>query len=131
MKNNQFSRSWVSSVSPKKQRKYRYNSPIHIKKKMLVAPLSKELRLKYKTRNFMVKKGDTVLIMRGKFKGKEGKIDRVYTKQLKVSVDSAKNITKKGNKVPFKIRPSALMILDLNLADGRRLSKLESYGKTR
>ncbi len=131
MNNKNFSKEWNASVSPKKQRKYRDNAPIHIKKKMLAAHLSKELRLKYKTRNFIVKKGDSVMITRGKFKGKEGKIDRVYTKQLKVSVDSAKNITKKGNKVPFKIRPSALIITDLNLADGRRINKIESYGKTR
>jgi ribosomal protein uL24 len=130
MKNN-FSKSWVSSTSPKKQRKYRINAPLHIKRKMLSSHLSKELRAKYKTRNLLLRKGDTVIITRGKFKGKEGKIDKVYTKQLKVSVDSAKNTTKKGNKVPFKIRPSALIITDLNLSDGRRLEKIESYGKTR
>ena len=131
MNKNDFSKSWVSSVSPRKQRKYRNNAPIHIKKKMLSVHLSKELRTKYKTRNSIIKKGDSVIITRGKFKGKEGKIDKVYTKQLKVSVDSAKNVTKKGNKVPFKIRPSALIITELNLADGRRLNKIESYGKTR
>ncbi len=130
MKNN-FSMNWVSSTSPKKQRKYRMNAPLHIKRKMLSVHLSKELRAKYKTRNILLKKGDSVIITRGKFKGQEGKVDKVYTKQLKVSVDSAKNITKKGNKVPFKIRPSALIITDLNLSDGRRLKKIESYGKTR
>jgi large subunit ribosomal protein L24 len=123
--------NWVSSTSPKKQRKYRMNAPLHIKRKMLSVHLSKELRAKYKTRNILLKKGDSVIITRGKFKGQEGKVDKVYTKQLKVSVDSAKNITKKGNKVPFKIRPSALIITDLNLSDGRRLKKIESYGKTR
>ncbi len=123
--------NWVSSTSPKKQRKYRMNAPLHIKRKMLSVHLSKELRAKYKTRNILLKKGDSVIITRGKFKGQEGKVDKVYTKQLKVSVDSAKNITKKGNKVPFKIRPSALIITDLNLSDRRRLKKIESYGKTR
>jgi ribosomal protein uL24 len=98
---------------------------------MLSGHLSKELRAKYKTRNVVLRKGDSVIIARGKFKGKEGKIDKVYTKQLKVGVDSAKNVTKKGNKVPFKIRPSALIITDLNLSDARRLEKIESYGKTR
>ena len=131
MKNDNFTAKWVASVSPKKQRKYRSNAPLHIKRKMLAAHLSKELRARYRTRNFPLKKGDSVIITRGKFKGKDGKIDRIYTKQLKVSVDSAKNITKKGNKVPFKIRPSALILTDLNLSDGRRLKKIESYGKTR
>lgn len=128
---NDFSINWVSSTSPKKQRKYRSNAPLHIKRKMLSVHLSKELRSKYKTRNVVIRKGDGVVITRGKFKGKEGKIDKVYTKQIKVGVDSAKNITKKGNKVPFKIRPSALIITELNLSDARRLEKIESYGKAR
>ncbi len=128
---NKFSRHWVSSTSPKKQRKYRSNAPLNIKRKMLSSHLSKELRAKYKVRNLVIRRGDSVIITRGKFKGKNGKIDKVYTKQLKVSVDSAKNVTKKGNKVPFKIRASALIITDLNLSDARRLEKVESYGKTR
>lgn len=127
----QFSRSWVSSKNPKKQRKYRMNAPIHMKRAMLSAHLSKELRQEFHTRNLPVKKGDTVIVMRGKHHGKEGKIDKVYTKQLKVSLDSIKAVTKKGNKVPFKIRPSALLIKELNLVDKLRLEKLKVYGKAR
>ena len=128
---NEFSKNWISSSSPRKQRKYRANAPINIKRKMLSVHLSKELREQYKTRNIAIRKGDTVLIMRGKFKGTEGKIDKVYTKQLVVSVDSAKNTTKKGNKVPLKIRPSALLIKDINISDNKRMEKLKRYGKTR
>lgn len=126
-----FSKHWTGSVSPKKQRKYRMNAPLHIKRQMLSVHLSKELRQVYKTRNVPVKKGDTVVIMRGKFKGTEGKIDRVYTKQLKVSIDSVKRTTKKGNKVPFKLRPSALLIKEINAADNWRMEKLKTYGTTR
>ena len=129
--NSEFSKSWVSSISPKKQRKYRANAPLHAKRKMLSAHLSKSLRETYKTRNFPVKKGDVVVVTRGKFKGTEGKIDKVYTKQLKVTLDSVKRTTRKGNKVPFKLRPSALIIKELNLADNRRLEKLNTYAKTR
>ena len=128
---HEFSRSWVSSSSPKKQRKYRMNAPLHIKRRMLSAHLSKELRKQYKTRNLPLRKGDTVLIMRGKFKGSEGKVEKIYTKQMMVSVDSAKNTTKKGNKVPLKLRPSLLLIKDINLSDNKRLEKINSYGKTR
>ncbi len=126
-----FSRSWVASKSPRKQRKYRRNAPLNIKKKMLSVHLSKELRAAYKTRNVRVRKGDLVFVMRGKFKGQEGKIDKVYTKQLKVTVEGMKAMTKKGNKVAFKIRPSALMIKELNLTDAKRSAKVGSYGKTR
>ncbi len=127
----EFSRSWISSLSPKKQRKYRKNAPIHLKRPMLSAHLSKDLRNVYKTRNVPVRKGDGVIIMRGKFKGTEGKVDKVYTKQSKVTIDSVKRTTKKGNKVPFKLRPSALLIKELNTTDVWRTDKLKVYGKTR
>lgn len=129
--NDTFSSSWVSSISPKKQRKYRINAPLHVKRHMLAVHLTKDLRKTYKTRNLPVRKGDTVLIMRGKYKGTEGKVEKVYTKQLKVSLDSVKAATRKGNKVPFKLRPSALLIKELNLSDTKRIDKLKVYGKTR
>ncbi len=129
--NKKFSLSWKGSSSPKKQRKYRENAPLNIKRKMLAAHLSKELRSKYKTRNVPLRKGDSVVIMRGKFSGTEGKIEKVFTKQLKVTVDSAKITTKKGNKVPLKLRPSVLLIKDLNLSDKFRAESLEKYGKAR
>ena len=43
--------------------------------------LSKELRKKHGKRNAPVRKGDVVKIMRGKFKGKKGKIIEVKKKQ--------------------------------------------------
>ncbi len=126
-----FSKTWVYSKSPRKQRKYRRNAPLNIKKKMLSVHLSKELRQTYKTRNVIVRKGDLVVVTRGKFKGQDGKVDKVYTKQLRVTVDGIKAVTKKGNKVPFKLRPSALIIKELNLTDTKRTAKIGSYGKTR
>ena len=69
-----FSTSWKQSRKSRKQRKYRAKAPIHLKRKFLNANLSKELRTKYKRRNLPLKKGDTILIMRGKFRKKTGKI---------------------------------------------------------
>ena len=42
----EFSKSWVSSKKPGKQRKYRINAPLNIKRKFLSVHLSKELREK-------------------------------------------------------------------------------------
>ncbi len=126
-----FSKYWIGSKSPKKQRKYRLNAPLHLKRPMLSVHLTKDLRKTYNTRNLPVKKGDTVIVMRGKYKGQESKVDKVYTKQLKVSLEGIKGVTKKGNKVPFKLRPSALMLKELNLADNWRMERLKEYVKTR
>jgi len=52
-----FSNSWKASKQVRKQRKFRYNAPLHIKHKFLSAHLSKELMKKYGTRNIPVKKG--------------------------------------------------------------------------
>ncbi len=131
MKSHSFSEHWNSSKNPSKQRRYRKNAPLHIKHRLLSAHLSKELRNTYKIRSFPLRTGDTVMIMRGKFKGMEGKVEKIYMKQLKVSVDTAKITTKKGTKVPLKIRPSALLIKELNLSDNRRAKALEKYGKAR
>lgn len=126
-----FSRHWVSSKSPRKQRKYRANAPLNIKRKMIAAHLSKELRQRYHTRALSVRKGDTVIIMRGRFKGSEGKIEKVYTKQMRVTLDSAKITSKKGTKIPIKIRPSALLIKELNMSDKLREKAINKYGKAR
>ena len=48
---NKWYKNWKSSKQPRKQRKYRRNAPLHIRNKMMRAPLSKELRDKYKIRN--------------------------------------------------------------------------------
>ena len=42
-----FSKSWKSSRQPRKQRKYVFNAPLHIRHKLVSANLSKELRKKY------------------------------------------------------------------------------------
>ena len=81
---NKFSRSWISSVQVRKQRKYRHNAPLHIKGKFLNANLAKPLREKYGVRSFRLRKGDKVKIMRGQFKGKEGKIEFVDITKTKI-----------------------------------------------
>ena len=65
-----FSKTWVASKQPRKQRKYRYNAPLHIRQKLISVLLDKPLRSKYKIKNIPIRKGDDVLVMRGKFRKK-------------------------------------------------------------
>ena len=81
-----FSKSWKCSSQPRKQRKYAANAPIHLKRKLLSVNLAKDLRKKYGKRNIPVRKGDTILIMRGKFKKKKGKVSEVKTKMEKIYI---------------------------------------------
>ena len=120
-----FSTSWKSSKQPRKQRKYVYNAPNHIKKKLVSTNLSKELRKKYNKRNIPIRKGDKVKILRGQFKGKVGEITKVDLKNIKVNIDKIELLKKDGNKVPYPINPSNLMITELKLEDKKRKKLLE------
>lgn len=122
---NKFSSTWKSSVQPRKQRKYRYNAPLHTKHKLLGAHLSEELRKKYSKRSVAVKKDDKVKVMRGQFKGIIGKIDRVDLKRSRVYVRGVEVTKKDGTKAFYPIHPSNLMILELNLGDKRRTEILK------
>jgi len=118
-----FSKSWNSSKLPKKQNKYRANAPLHIKRKFLSVTLSKELRKKYSKRNIVVRKGDTVKITKGKFKKKQGKVLRVYTKISKVEVEGIQVKKMDGSNALVKMQPANLEIVELELKDEKRMKK--------
>lgn len=126
-----FSKHWKSSKQPRKQRKYRFNAPLHIRRKMLSAHLDKVLREKYNTRAFPVRTGDVVVAMRGKFKNKKGKVVKVDLKKLKIYVDEFKTKKATGQEVYVPIDPSNVKIVELNLSDKKRLKRLESKKKER
>jgi len=124
-----FIKNWKSSKQPRKQRKYLANAPISIKKKFLSINLSKELREKYKKRNIPVRKGDAIKIMRGKFKGKKGKIIQVDVKKSKVTIENIQVKKRDGSNANIKFQPSNLQIIELNLEDKKRVKKLTKSNK--
>lgn len=115
-----FSRSWIKSRQSRKQRKYRYNAPLHIKQKFVSAHLSKELRKKYNKRNMNLRKGDGIKVMRGQFKNKTGKIEEVSVKKTLVYVSGIEIVKRDGTKARRPINPSNLMITDINMDDKMR-----------
>jgi large subunit ribosomal protein L24 len=120
----EFSTSWNSSKQPRKQRKYRANAPLHLKKKFVNVNLSKELRKKHEKRNLALRKGDVVKIMRGKFKNKNGKILEIKLKTSKIIIEGIQTKKNDGSKVNVKMQPSNLQIIELNLEDRKRIKKL-------
>ena len=120
--------SQPKSKKPRKQRKFLYTAPIHLKRKMLASHLSKALREKYKKRSMPVRKGDEVLIMRGKFKGKTGKISRIDLKKQRVYIDGVSRKRTVGTVVLVPIPPSNLQITNLTLDDKRRVKIVERKG---
>ena len=123
------STSWKASKQPRKQRKYLANAPLHLKGRFLSSNLSKDLRKKHGKRSLPVRKGDTIRIMRGKFKGKQGKITRVNTKTAGIEVEGIQIKKQDGSKVNVKLQPSNLQIIELDVQDSRRLGENNQKNK--
>ncbi|MFP4111634.1 MAG: 50S ribosomal protein L24 [Candidatus Woesearchaeota archaeon] len=128
---SEFSKSWVASKKPSKQIKYRANAPLHIKRKMLSAHLSKELRQKYEKRSMPVRKGDKVIVQRGTHKGKEGSIDSVDTKRECVNISGIDFVKKNGSKAFYPIKITNIMIKDLDMSDKKRKKIVERKEKAK
>jgi len=126
-----FSTKWIASKQKRKQRKYLANAPLHIKHKLMGSNLSKILRKKHGKRSFPIRKGDNVKVMRGKFKGKTGKINKVDLMKLRVSVEGLQTQKKDGTKVEVYFKPSNLQIQELILDDKKRMKNkpLEKVSK--
>jgi len=120
-----FSKAWKSSKQPRKQHKYRYHAPLHLRQKLVSAHLGESLIKEYKRRSIPVRKGDEITIMRGQFRGKSGKITEVDLKKLKIFVDVAKHKKVSGQDVQIPIDPSNVKITKLNLDDRKRKAMLE------
>ncbi len=119
-----FSKHWKSSKQPRKQRKYAANAPLHLKRKLLSVNLSKELRKKHGKRNIPLRKGDVVKIMRGKFKGKQGKVTDAKTKMRKIFIEKIQIRKKDGSSVNVPLKASNLQIIELNTEDRKRMKKM-------
>lgn len=123
---NEFSKNWKSSKQPRKQRKYLVNAPLHLKKNFVVANLSKDLRKKHDKRSLPIRKGDTVQVMRGKFKGNKGKVLNVKLKESKIIIENIQVTKMDGSKTSVKLQPSNLQIIELNEEDKKRLKRKEN-----
>ncbi len=123
---SQFSRSWVSSTQPRKQRKYRYNLMLHLRHKLVSAHLSKELHKQYGLRSIIARVGDKVKVMRGQFKKIVGKIEKIDTKKAKAYVTGVELIKKDGSKAKYPVHASNLLLLELNLDDKKRLKNKDN-----
>jgi len=124
-----FSKMWKSSTQVRKQRKYNFNAPNHLRHKMLNTNLSKELRKELGFRSFPVRSGDIVKIMTGQFKGKSGKVDKVNLAKIRVYVEKTGVKRQDGSISLYPISPSNLQITKLVKDDELRVKKLEKMTK--
>jgi large subunit ribosomal protein L24 len=126
----EWSPKWSGSRQPRKQRKYRHNAPLHIRRKFLSSHLSKELRERFGKRSVPVRKGDEVLVMTGSFRGIRGNVERVDLGRTRVYVESVKRKKVDGSEVTVPLHPSNVMITKLALEDKARQAVFERSGKS-
>ena len=72
--------------------------------------LTKTLRDQYKIRSLPIKRGDEVKILKGKAKGRNGKVTQVYRKRNVIYVDKVNREKQNGQTVFLPIRPCHCVI---------------------
>jgi large subunit ribosomal protein L24 len=93
--------------------------------KQLGSHLAKDLKEKYHSSSIRVVEGDSVKVLRGEFKGIEGKVTSVSIEKRGIAIEGIKREKLKGGNVDIYIHPSNVIITSLNLEDKWRQNKLE------
>lgn len=102
-----------------------YTASQHLLSKQLGSHLAKDLKEKYHCKSLRVVEGDSVKVLRGEFKGIEGKVTRVSTEKRGIAIEGIKREKLKGGNVDIYIHPSNVIITSLNLEDKWRQNRLE------
>merc|ERR1739842_246968 len=127
----------MGSSDRSKYRKRHFSAPSHIRRRLMSAPLSKELRTKYGVRSMPVRKDDEVQVVRGHHKGQQvGKIVQCYRKKFRVYIERIQREKANGASVYVGIHPSKLVIVKLKMdknrkaiLDRRAKGRAEALGK--
>jgi large subunit ribosomal protein L24 len=82
-------------------------------------------------RNYSVRKGDTVKIVRGDFAGIEGKITNIDMKRQRLFVEGVSRETVAGTSTNVSVHSSKVMITKLNLDDKWRAESIKLVPQTK
>ncbi|OQO00246.1 60S ribosomal protein L26-2 [Cryoendolithus antarcticus] len=118
------------SSSRRKSRKAHFQAPSSVRRVIMSAPLSKELREKHNVRSIPLRKDDEVIIKRGSNKGREGKIVACYRLKYVIHIERVTREKSNGQSVPIGIAPSKVEVTKLKI-DKDRESILERIAKGR
>ncbi|KAF2202738.1 ribosomal protein L24 [Delitschia confertaspora ATCC 74209] len=118
------------SSSRRKSRKAHFDAPSSVRRVIMSAPLSKELREKHNVRSIPVRKDDEIMIVRGTHKGREGKVQSVYRLKYCLHIAGVVREKSNGQSVPIPIAASKVVVTKLKL-DKDRENILERIGQGR
>lgn len=115
-----------SSSKPTKIRKRLAQSTTRDKNHTLLrAPLSEELKSKYGKNSIRVRVGDSVKLIKGEYSGVEGKIQKVFVNEGRLTIEGVTREKIAGGTTPIRIRSSTVLVTSLNLDDKFRRQKVE------
>lgn len=114
--------------SRRKNRKAHFSAHSEARRKLMSANLSKELQARHGVRSMPIRKDDEVMITRGFYKAREGKVVACFRKKFVVHIERITREKVNGAQVPVGIQPSNLVITKLKL-DKDRKAKLEAKSK--
>ena len=92
---------------------------------MVSASLADTLGEAYKKRTRRLVKCDSLKVMRGEYKGVEGKVEQVDTEHGTLNIEGVQREKIRGGQVKVPIPASKVMITNLNLADKYRSNKVQ------
>ncbi|XP_052111469.1 60S ribosomal protein L26-1 [Arachis duranensis] len=108
------------SSSRRKSRKAHFTAPSSVRRVIMSAPVSTDLRAKYNVRSMPVRKEDEVQVVRGTYKGREGKVTQVYRRKWVIHIERITREKVNGSTVNVGIHPSKVVITKLRLDKDRK-----------
>jgi len=100
---------------------------------MMASPLNEELKKKHGVRAVPIRKDDEVQVVRGTFKGREGKVIQVYRRKWVIHVERVTRDKANGSTVNVGLDPSKVVLTKLKLDKDRKalLERKSSKGSSK
>ncbi|MGI0091121.1 MAG: 50S ribosomal protein L24 [Nitrososphaerales archaeon] len=115
-----------SSSKPVKVRKQLSNNPARDKSaSMLRAALSSDLKSRYGRNSTRIRTGDSVKLIRGEYSGVEGKVEKVFPSEGRLTIEGVTREKIAGGTTKIRIHSSNVVVTAVTLDDKFRRRKLE------
>ena len=108
------------SSQRRKSRKAHFTAPSSLRRKIMSAQLSKDLSAKWLCRSIPVRHGDTVKVVRGALKGREGKVTEVYRRRWCIHIEKLTKEKTNGQQAKMPVHPSNVQVTNLRLDKDRK-----------
>ena len=108
------------SSSRRKSRKAHFTAHSEARRTLMSANLSKELQARHGVRSMPIRKDDEVIITRGMYKTREGKVTACFRKKFVVHVERITREKANGATVQVGIPASSLTITKLKMDKDRK-----------